>query len=362
MLYRKGSTVFGEIIDQPKMWRTVLSTMESKRAEIFAWIKSQNFGQVIYMATSDLYNAAMSAAKITHLVSGLNSLAASPAEIMYGRRPPYDARIRTLVVVLSAPDVKQELVWGIEKLKQMDPKAQLLALEVEDASIAAEGLVNYSILFSDVKDASKTPIHRVSGLLLASFVLVSWLSGKQMLLDELNRLPDIGEAHIKDWQVKAQQLVLDKPAHMVFLGSGPFLGIAREAAAMVARTAAVHSGSDTFAEYRHGAYGCTTNQSLIVGLMSNTFKNIESRILADVGICRARRVAVAEESSPELITRCDDILELKSGVSEIARVLLMLPAVQFIVFYLAMSRGINPDNPKHLDHPVIALKERPGAK
>ena len=363
MLYRKGSIFFNEMQDQPKIWRKVLETMASKSTSMVEWIRKQNFGQVVYVSTSDFYNIGLSAAKITHLVSGLNSLAVTASELMFGRRPPYDARIRTLVVVLSAPEIAQEIGWGVERLKQLDPKAQIIALEVGEKASLEEGLAITSIVFPELKGNMKIPILSANGMLLACMTLVGWICGKQVLLNELNALPEILGAHLKTWQVKAQQIVMmDKLSNIAFLGSGPFEGVAREAAYLISRVAGLPSTSNYFIEYRHGYYGYATNQTLIVGMVSNTFRVVEERVMADLAITRARRIILAEDGANDLMTRCDDHLELKSGVSEIARVLLLLPVVQFMMFYIAMSRGVNPDNPKHLEHPRMQLKERPGVK
>ncbi|MGM9998712.1 MAG: SIS domain-containing protein [Candidatus Bruticola sp.] len=363
MLYRKGSIFFNEMQEQPKVWRGVLDTMASNSASMIEWIRRQNFGQVVYTATSDFYNIAVSAAKITHLVSGLNSLAVTPSEIMFGRRPPYDARIRTLVVALSTPEISQELGWGVEKLKQLDPKAQVISFEAGESASLEAGLAITSIVFPSLKSNLKVPVLHANGMLLACMNLVGWLCGKQVLLNELNALPDVLGAHLKDWQIRAQQVVMmDKLSNVAFLGSGPFYGVAQEAAYLVSRIAGLPCTSNYFIEYRHGYYGYSTNQTLVVGMISNSFRAVEERVMADLAITRSHRLIVAEDGANDLMTRCDELLELKSGVSEIARVLLVLPVAQFMMFYIAMSRGVNPDNPKHLEHPRMTLKDRPGNK
>ena len=361
MLYRKGSILFNGLHDQSKVWKQVLSTMGAQSAQLTDWFRQQNFGQVLYVGTSNYYNMAISAAQITHLVTGLNSIAITPSELMFGRRPPYDARIRTLVVALSAPVVAQEVGWGLEKLKQIDPRAQTMSLEVEEASLEAE-LTSQKVVFPELKESTKITVLGASGILLACTFLVGLISGKKVLIDELNRLPDIVENRIKDWQVKAQQLVINKPGNIAFLASGPFEGVAREAAYLMARIAGIPSTSNYFLEFRHGYYGFANNQSLLVGMLSNTFRAAEARVMGELAVTRAQRAIIAEDSAPELETCCDDLLALKSGSSEIARVLLMLPVVQFMTFYMAMSRGINPDNPKHLEHPRFTLKDKPGTK
>ena len=44
------------------------------------------------------------------------------------------------------------------------------------------------------------------------------------------------------------------------------------------------------------------------------------------------------------------VLELASGLSEWARAPLCLPAVQYMAYYRALSRGLNPDEPRNLSY------------
>ncbi len=358
MLYQRGATVFGEIHDQPQAWRKVTSDLTARRDELVAWFKAQNFGQVIYLACSDSLNIAMSASRITHLVSGLNSVAMPASEVLFGRRPPYDSRIKTLVLALARPDEAEETGWGIQKLRALDPKAQALVIQAGEPSLS--GLGHLTLPLGDVAEESKIGTRSVSSLLLASLLVVSWLSNRDVLLNELKRLPDILQGELKPWQARAQQIVQVKPSHVAFLGSGPYFGVASQGALTMREMAALPCDQHHLLEYRYGAHVSLTNLMSVVALLSNTFRAAEEKVLGDLAITRAHRVALVEETSDSLSGRADEVLELKSGVSEISRVLLMLPALQLLAFYAAMSRGINPDHAKHLEHQVLKLKERPG--
>jgi len=358
MLYQKGATVFGEIHDQPRAWRKAMEDMASRRGELTDWFKSQNFGQVIYVACSDSLNVAWSASRITHLVSGLNSVAMPASEILYGRRAPYDSRIKTLVVALVRPDEAEEVGWAVEKLRTLDPKAQVLVLETGEPGLAR--LAHFAIPLGGVQEESKIGTRSVSSLLLASLVTVAWLSNREVLWTELQRLPDLLQGQFKPWQTRAQQIVQGKPTHLAFLGSGPYYGVAAQGALTMREMAGLPCEHQHFLEYRYGGHVSLTNLMMVVGLISNTFRAAEEKVLGDLAVTRAQRVALAEEQADSLRRSADEVLELKSGVSEISRVVLMLPALQLLGFYMAMSRGVNPDHPKHLEHQVLKLKERPG--
>ncbi len=358
MLYRKGSTLFNEIHAQPKLWQEVLQILNERSGEFKEWFRSQGFGQVIFVSSGDYLNIAVTVARITHLVVGLNSIAVPASELLYGRRAPYDVRIKTLVVFLSSPALSEEISWGLERLKALDQRAQMLAIEVGEAALASK--VHRSLNLANVTDSSKVPISTVTVMLLVGLSLVVWLSGKDILWNELNRLPGLVNDQLKNWQSVAQRLVQKKPTHVVFLGSGPFLGIAKQAALTMSELAGITCEAHTFVEYRLGSCSSLTNLMSVLGLVSNSFGPTEEKILGDLAIMRANRLAICDATNPQLARRCDDILELKAGVSEISRVLLMMPALQLYCFYMAMGRGVNPDNPKHLDHAPLLLKDQPG--
>lgn len=358
MLYRKGSTLFNEIHGQPDMWRAVLAELNNRADAVKNWLKTQGFGQVIYVTSGDYLNVALSMARITNLIVGLNSVAVPASELLYGRRAPYDVRIKTLAVVLSKGDLAEEIGWGMDRLKMLDPRAQMLAVEMGEAVLATRA--HQALTFEQVKDSTKIAISTVTAMLLTGYTLVSWLSGRDVLSAELSRLPGLLGDNLPKWQTMAQRMVQKKPSHVVFLGSGPFLGLARQSALTLRQAVGITSEANTFVEYRHGYHACLTNQMSVMGLMSNSFAQTEEKIIGDLASTRVNRLAICDSASAPLSRSCDDVLELKTGVNEVCRGLLVLPVVQLYCFYMAIGRGINPDNPKHLDRPPIMLKEAPG--
>ena len=358
MLYRKGSTLFNEIHGQPDMWRTVLGELNACSEAVKGWLKSQGFGQVIFVSSGDYLNIAMSVSRITNLVVGLNSAAISASELLYGRRAPYDVRIKTLIVVMSKNELAEEIGWGVDRIKLLDPRAMVLAVEAGTALLAEKS--HQAITLSQVKDSTKIAVSSVTAMLFAGYSLVSWLSGRDVLSAELNRMPDILSEHLSQWQSAAQRMVQKKPNHVVFLGSGPFLGLAKQSALTMRQMVGITSEAHLFIEYRHGYHASLNNLMSVMGLISNGFGLTEEKIIGDLASSRVNRLAICDVSTPQLVRSCDDVLELKTGVNEVCRGLLLLPVIQLYCFYMAIGRGINPDNPKHLDRPPMVLKEAPG--
>ena len=70
-------------------------------------------------------------------------------------------------------------------------------------------------------------------------------------------------------------------------------------------------------------------------------------------------VAICEKLEQKEAIRVEHSVELKCGLSEISRVLLMYPVVQLMAFYVALAKGVNPDKPRE-GVKEITLENKPG--
>ncbi|MBI3928323.1 MAG: SIS domain-containing protein [Armatimonadetes bacterium] len=356
-MLRTGGGVFEEIKDQPRLWKSTLDGLAARRQELQGWLRSENFGQVLFLGSGASYGAALSAASITQLVSGLNTVAISSSEILFLRRPPYDSRIKTLVVALSRKGDERDNLWAVQKLKKIHTTCKVLMISGAAGELGA--LSDQKILLDDAVEMGQISTRCASTLLLCCMVLCAWLSAKDVFLNEIARLPGaLNYQNLQD-QIKRLSMPRPLPQHITFLGSGPYVGAACDGSLKMREMAAIGSEYQSTLEYRHGSHGWLTNQSMVVVLLSDTFKPAELQTVSHLGVTRAPRVLIADNLDDQARMRVDFTVELQAGVSEVSRVLLMYPALQLLGFYMALAKGKSADKPKHLEH-VIELKDRPG--
>lgn len=60
--------------------------------------------------------------------------------------------------------------------------------------------------------------------------------------------------------------------------------------------------------------------------------------------------AIGDRAAPEVLGHADHLLAVYSGLSQYARGILYLPAVQYMAYYRAISLGLNPDEPHNLQY------------
>ena len=350
MLYQKGGAVFTEIQDQPRAWKSILEESAGLKDSIVSWLRSENFGQVLLMGSRDSYGVALTAASILHLVSGLNTVARPSAEILYLRRPPYDSRIKSLVIAISADGDDMDTVWAVEKMRKLHPACKILFL---GAAMGQAGeMADQKLIAKDTLE--ETPVHTrsISSLLLYSMILTAWVSGKDVFIKELEKCAEVVDFRAIQDQVRSVASIKPLPICTTFLGSGPYYGAALDGAIKLREMASMVSSYESSLEFRHGYQAWLTNQTMTVSLVSDTFRDAELTSAFAYGITRTQRVVITDQLEQKHAIRVEHSVELKSGLSEISRILLMYPALQLMAFYVALAKGVNPDTPRAMESKI----------
>jgi glucosamine--fructose-6-phosphate aminotransferase (isomerizing) len=89
---------------------------------------------------------------------------------------------------------------------------------------------------------------------------------------------------------------------------------------------------------------------LVTAFISDSARTGEIQFLKDMKTFGGLTWAVCERADESLLKSADYVLELDAGIGELARAPLYLPAVQFMAYYRALWRGLNPDRPQRLSY------------
>lgn len=358
MLYQKGGAVFAEIQDQPRVWKSVISESATVKDDIVAWLRTENFGQVLLVGSGDCYGVALTAASILHLVSGLNTVAKPSSEILYLRRPPYDSRIKSLVLAVSTDGQDLDTLWAVQKMRKLHSACKVLSISAAAGPITEAS--DRNIIIKDVLE--ETPVHTrsISAILLYTMIFTAWVSGKDVFIKELERCGELLNLRSIQDQVRSVASIKPLPIHTTFLGSGPYFGAAVYGALKLREMASLVANYDSSLEFRHGHQAWLTNQTMTVSLVSDTFREAELLTAFALGVTRSQRVVITESLEQKEAIRVEHSVELKSGLSEISRILLMYPALQLMAFYVALAKGVNPDKPREVVESKIVFEKPPG--
>ena len=137
----------------------------------------------------------------------------------------------------------------------------------------------------------------------------------------------------------------EKYQHFVFLGSGINYGIASETMLKMKEMSISISEAFHFMGFRHGPMSIIAPNSLAIGLVNDTGRNAELNVLEDMKKLGASTLALIDSVDG---SEADYVVDLKSGVSELARGVLFLSVLQLLSYYRSISKELNPDWPKNL--------------
>jgi len=139
----------------------------------------------------------------------------------------------------------------------------------------------------------------------------------------------------------------------VFLGQGPFHGIAREAALKVMEMSCSYSQSFHTLEFRHGPKAIVTPQTALTFFVSQTGQQPEVEVLEEMKNLGGVTITVCNKANENIRKASDLVLELNLSGDELASLAPHIVPSQLMGFFTGVGKGLNPDQPKNLTRVVV---------
>ena len=137
--------------------------------------------------------------------------------------------------------------------------------------------------------------------------------------------------------------------HLVFLGSGPDLGLCRQAALQAQETARPAVEAHAVLDYRHGPLSTLTPESLVVLLTNDRSLPADLLVAEDVAVLGGTIVAVGPTA---VVEQLPDHVERVATPGNLPRWLegnVALPFLQLLAYHLTVARGADPESVRNLD-------------
>jgi len=156
----------------------------------------------------------------------------------------------------------------------------------------------------------------------------------------MKRLPEVGHSLIDKYEPYAksigENLNFDR---FYFLGSGIRYGLACEVNLKMKEMTLTHSEPFHFLEFRHGPMSMVNRNAVVVGMLSDTNRVHEAKVLSEMKKLGGTVAALGESDA--------DVC-FESGIPESVRGVLYLPVLQLMAFHRSLAKGLNPDSPTNL--------------
>jgi len=333
-----------EILSQPMAWKAVLQELENQASALKNYWKPENTQEVIFTGCGSTYYLSRSAADIFKGETGA-LVSAYPASDLYLFPDLVLTRdVSRILVSISRSGETSETLRAVDQFHSRDNGPVYAISCYEEAPLVKKASV--SLIAREAHEKSVAQTRSFSSMLVAVTGLAALLAGRA-LSDRFLQLPELGTDLISSHQELSKELGSDPNfERFFFLGGGPLYGLACEAMLKMKEMSLSYSEAFQFLEFRHGPMSMVNENSLIIGLLSETAFEHEARLLFDMRKLGAQVFAI---TPVELSTdQADHQVVLPGGLSDLERGALYLPLLQLLAFYRSVSKGLNPDKPFNL--------------
>lgn len=342
---QRGLHTWQEISSQPEVWRITLASFDGMAEELAQLLQRAAVDAVLAIGCGSTHYLAQTGAGLISRLAGLPSRAVPSSELWLF--PDAVRADGSLLVAISRSGATTETTQAVDRFRSTEHRPVVVATCYEDSPLAAQG--DFVLLASAAKEQSVAQTRSFTSLLLLIQAFAALLGGRPGMLDRLQHLPSALEDVLDRTADLARHVGSDPNIEQLFfLGSGPLYGLANEAMLKVKEMSLSQAEAYHFLEFRHGPMSMIDEHTLVVGLVSDTACAHEIQLLEEMQELGARTLAIVEDGSRLGKWQPTYLVELRSRLGEWERTSLYLPFLQHVAYHRAMTKGLDPDRPRHL--------------
>lgn len=354
---RAGFNTESEILSQPQCWSACLRELQQtgKLEEIrsrFAGTSSW-----LFVGCGSSYYVALSAAASMTALAGLSARAVPASDILLYPEITLAQTKNSVAVLISRSGRTSEVLRAAQVLKARG--IPTLAISCAPGQ-QLEQMAGAAIVLPPADEKSMVMTRSFSSMLMSLQALAAVLAGNHTALDALLNLPGAVEPVLKSLPQRICDFVArHRFADYVYLGQGPFYGLACEGALKVTEMSVSYAQAFHTLEFRHGPKSIASPQTLLVFLLSESGYDAECEVLQEMKSLGGATLAIANKLDSRAHGAADLAVEFSLDVPEVARLAAYLFPTQLLGLYTGLAKGADPDQPRNLSRVVLLDEEKP---
>ena len=338
---------YSEIKRQFAAWKQLLYHLEKKGSKNLKIVEKFSEAVWIFTGCGTSYYLAQTASLLFENITGIPTKAVPSSEMIIFPQHIFNSKSNYLVVPMSRSGTSTEVVMAARTVKK-DLKLPTLAVScTPDSPLVKEAV--HTLEFPFEKEQSVIMTGSFTSMLMSVVHLAALYAEDRQLITKMAKLADTAEALVQSSEPQIKDIALvDDLKDFVFLGQGPYFGIANEAALKIQEMSISHSQSFHALEYRHGPKSTATANTLLTLLFSEAGLSLEADLLKDLKQLGAKTLALTSAHMVEECHRADYIIDVPPGYGDILTPFMYMPLLQLLGYYKAIAKHLNPDNPRNL--------------
>lgn len=329
-----GEYTIKEIEEQPKVWEEIL-----RNPPIIGEIRDKE--EIIYFGSGTSYYLALSLAGFTQRYTKIHSRALPSQELVFFPKTTITNK-PTLYVGISRSGETTEVVMAMDKVRELGMGDFLAITTNKDSSLTAKS--KRTIVLESAEEKSVVMTKSFTSMLLCLQLGILNTLGVEDLSSFREKLINVSKDLFPKFKELSRSLAQKEQKEIIFLGSGPLFGIACESALKVREMSSSLTSAFHTLEFRHGPRASLTRESLVVLLLSDSAKEEEIKVAEEIRDIGAECVVIGESLS--------NGVDIKSDLNEFLRLVLYMPFAQYLGYFKAIKKGLDPDMPLNLTQVV----------
>jgi glucosamine--fructose-6-phosphate aminotransferase (isomerizing) len=323
---------YNEIKTQTEAWAQALDVVHASLSP-----KAGDYDQVIFTGCGSTYYLSLAAAALYQELTGRAARAVPAGELLLNSKVVVRDGISHLLVAVSRSGTTTETVKAVEKFKN-ETRGDVAVITNYDEILSR--MADFNFVIDKGQEQSVAQTRSFASMYVAAAALCAKMAGRNDFVEAMRELPEIGNSVIGNYEGYAksigENLSFDR---FYFLGSGIRYGLACEVNLKMKEMTLTHSEPFHFLEFRHGPMSMVGKSSVVCGLLSDSNRVHEMKVLEEMKMLGGTVAVVGEKEA--------DVC-FESNIPEEVRGVLYLPVLQLMSFYRSLAKGLNPDRPTNL--------------
>jgi glutamine---fructose-6-phosphate transaminase (isomerizing) len=343
---------WNEILSQAKVWLSVLDELHTS-GTVEAILRAGNDKRVwLFIGCGTSFYLAEAAAISWMLLTGKPARAIPASEVLLFPKLLKAEGSGLQAVVISRSGRTSEAVRAASSLRKglRIPTVGITCAQNSELERACDA----SIVLRAADERSTVMTRSFTSMLLSLQVLAARHVGNLKFIDDLR---SAAEAFAPDLPVIANQfedfVAKHSFADYVFLGQGPFHGIAREAALKVMEMSCSYSQFFHALEFRHGPKAIVSPATCLTFFLSDSAQRAEIEVLEEMKALGGVIITVCNRGNAEIRQSSDLVIELGIDGDELVRLVPSIVPCQLFGLFSGLRKGLNPDQPRNLTRVVL---------
>jgi glutamine---fructose-6-phosphate transaminase (isomerizing) len=344
-----GAHTLSEIFSEPETWKKCLASLDVKSVVRKLRNLHSSGEEWIFVGCGSSYYLALIAAATWSLLTGEAARAIPASEVLlFPRLLPRNCR----PILISRSGRTSEIIQAGNYLTQQNRTAALAITCGKGTPI--EEVATQTIVLPQADEKSTVMTRSFTSMLLALQLLAAESGGRPEVVSGIYALADETGPRMREIDSTIHSLT---KAHVfadyVFLGQGPFHGVAQEAMLKVKEMSCSYAQCFHTLEFRHGPKAIVSPETLVTFFLSESGFESEVSVLQEIKELGGKTLVITNEANAAVRESADYLIELSLGVPEAARAAAAVIPGQLLGFHTGIRKGFDPDNPRHLSRVVM---------